>query len=372
MTDDRRFDTDFATDYADARAMFLAHATERGARLHTVAHPTERGRLGETLAIDTAAFGPPDAREVLLIQGATHGMEGLCGSGIVCALLRAGFDRIERAAQNGIKVVLLHALNPYGFSWCRRVNEDNVDLNRNFRDFSKPPADDPDYALAHPMLFPDTWPPDAAHQAQLQALIAQRGAAWWQYAVSHGQQLQADGVFFAGHAPTWSNKVLRETLRREVRGAAGLHWIDLHTGLGPSGHGEKIYGGLDDADCVRRARECWGPDVTSTFEGSSTSAMVFGTVGQAAWDECPDTVYSGIALEYGTVPFSEVLAALQFDHWVHARAPHDPTLKARAREAMQAAFAVDTPLWRRQVTEQGWRAIDQAIDHILNPSSQSQ
>lgn len=372
MTTDNRFDRDFVTDYADARALFLARATERGARLHSVPHPRERGRLGETLAIDTAVFGPSDAPEVLLIQGATHGMEGLCGSGIVCALLREGFDRIERATQQGIKVVLLHALNPFGFSWCRRVNEDNVDLNRNFRDFSKPPADDPDYALAHPMLFPETWPPSEAHQSRLQALIAQRGQAWWQYAVSHGQQLHADGVFYAGNAPTWSNQVLRETLRREVRGAAGLHWIDLHTGLGPSGHGEKIYGGLDDADCIRRTRECWGPEVTSIFEGSSTSALVFGTVGQAAWDECPETRYSGIGLEYGTVPFTAVLGALQFDHWVHARAPQDETLKAQARELMKAAFAVDTPLWRRQVTEQGWQAVDQAIDHILDPSQQSQ
>src|SRR5690606_39367139 len=32
-------------------------------------------------------------------------------------------------------VLLIHAINPYGFSHIRRVNEDNIDLNRNFRDF---------------------------------------------------------------------------------------------------------------------------------------------------------------------------------------------------------------------------------------------
>lgn len=362
---DDEFAADFIADYAPARERFLNLARQRGARLQTRPHPRVRGRLGEALGIDTAVFGPPDAQHVLLIQGGTHGMEGLCGSGILCALLSKGFERIERATQAGIKVVMLHALNPWGFSWCRRVNEDNIDLNRNFRDFSRPAAPDPDYALAHPLLFPQTWPPDAAHQARLQALIAERGEAWWQYAVSHGQQTHPEGMFHAGNAPTWSNRMLREVVRTEVRGAASLHWIDLHTGLGPSGHGEKIYGGLEDTVCLQRARECWGAEVTSTFEGNSTSAVIFGMLGQVAWDECPDTEYSGIALEYGTVPFTQVLQALQFDHWVQVRAPKDLALQAQAREGMKAAFAVDTPLWRRQVTEQGWRAFDQAVAHIL-------
>jgi hypothetical protein len=354
---------DFAPDYVAARERFLRLARERGARIHTTLLPHHRGYRGETLAIDVAVLGAPQARQVLLMHGGSHGMEGLCGSGILCGLLRTGFERVQAALEADMKVVLLHALNPWGFSWCRRVNEDNIDLNRNFLDFSRPAPPDPDYALAHSLLFPDTWPPDEAHLKRMQAVIDERGADWWQYAVSHGQRLHPEGMFFAGHAPAWSNLVLRETLRREVRGAQTLHWIDLHTGLGPSGHGEKIYGGLNDPICVQRARSCWGKEVTSTFEGSSTSALIFGMAGQAAWDECPDTLYTGIALEYGTVPFPQVLGALQFDHWVHLRAPQDAELRAQARAAMRSAFAVDTPAWREQVSRQGWQAFSQAIDH---------
>ena len=40
---------------------------------------------------------------------------------------------------------LAHAVNPFGFSYCRRVNEDNVDVNRNFVDFSRPLADSDDF-----------------------------------------------------------------------------------------------------------------------------------------------------------------------------------------------------------------------------------
>ena len=31
-----------------------------------------------------------------------------------------------------VALVLIHAVNPYGFSWIRRTNEHNVDQNRNF------------------------------------------------------------------------------------------------------------------------------------------------------------------------------------------------------------------------------------------------
>lgn len=364
MTQDALLAADFAPDYAEARARFLHLAGQREARIHSVGHPHLRGRLNEALAIDVAVFGRPDAPHVLFMHGGSHGMEGLCGSGILCALLRAGFERVQRALDADMKVVLLHALNPWGFSWCRRVNEDNVDLNRNFLDFSRPAAPDPDYALAHSLLFPDRWPASPDHEARVQAVIAERGQAWWQYAVSHGQQTHPEGMFFAGHSATWSNRVLRDTMQREVSGARTLYWIDLHTGLGPSGHGEKIYGGLPDPDSLQRTRACWGEDVTSVFEGNSTSALIFGMAGQVAWDECPQTAYAGIALEYGTQPLTQVLQALQFDHWVHARAPHDSALRASARESMRLAFAIDTPLWRQQVTDQAWRAFEQAIDHL--------
>ena len=33
-----------------------------------------------------------------------------------------------------VAIVLVHALNPFGFAWRRRWNENNVDLNRNFLD----------------------------------------------------------------------------------------------------------------------------------------------------------------------------------------------------------------------------------------------
>ena len=54
-----------------------------------------------------------------------------------CAAARCGVARCACSAA-GVAVLYVHALNPYGFSWWRRTTHENVDLNRNFHDFSKP------------------------------------------------------------------------------------------------------------------------------------------------------------------------------------------------------------------------------------------
>ncbi len=152
-----------------------------------------------------------------------------------------------RSTAPGIAVLMLHALNPYGFSHLRRVNEDNVDLNRNFVDFAAPLPVNPAYAEIHSLLLPATWPPSTESEARLGAWVAQHGRQAYQAAVSSGQYAFPDGMFYGGSKPTWSNLTLRSVLREHAARRGRLGWIDFHTGLGPRGHGEKIYAGLENA-----------------------------------------------------------------------------------------------------------------------------
>ncbi len=362
-----RPDPDFPASYAQARERFLAAARARGARVESFDNPAGPGLDGEPLATDVATLGPDDAREVLMVSSGTHGVEGYCGSGLQHALLRGGGE-LDGALEAGARVVLVHALNPWGFSWRRRVTEDNVDLNRNVRPFPVPDGPDPDYDEIHDLMLPASWPPDDANRAAIAAFVARRGAPHFQYAVSKGQWSRPDGLFFCGRAPTWSHRTLHAILRARVLGAARLHWIDVHTGLGPAGHGEMIYAGLDVADDVARTRACWGPAVTSIFDGSSTSARIAGMIGGAFYATCPGTALATIALEYGTVPFEGVTDALRFDHWVAARAPHDEALRAQARERMLGAFFVDTDDWKAAVLRQGRDAFAKAAASLRAPA----
>src|SRR5687767_5641351 len=115
----------FSGAYAEARTKFQDAAKAAGASLSSYVHP-ERGPDGGELATDVAWIGPADAAGVLVLVSGTHGVEGHCGSGAQVDWLRRG-EAAHRAPN--VAVMLIHAINPYGFAWSRRVTHENVDLN---------------------------------------------------------------------------------------------------------------------------------------------------------------------------------------------------------------------------------------------------
>ncbi len=355
----------FAQSYAEARRKFVAAATAAGQE--PVAHPHPLlGRDGELLAMDVARFGPADAPSLLILSSACHGVEGFCGSGVQNALL-ADTAFHAAAARSGVALLYVHALNPYGFSWLRRTTHENVDLNRNFQDFGKPLPHNVEYdRLAH-LLVPADWPPTPQVNAGLAEYVAEHGAKALQKAVSSGQYEHPQGLFYGGRNPTWSHQTLRHVLQDHARRCTRLAWIDLHTGLGPSGHGERIWAGADDAASIERARRWWGQEVTSIYDGSSASALLSGLMWLAVGQECAQAEYTGIALEYGTVPFERVTDALRADQWLenHPDAPH--AQRVQIKRQIRDAFYTDTEAWKSRVVEQGVQAAHQAVSGLAAP-----
>lgn len=358
----------FAASYARARVQFLEGAATAGMAITSHNHPLA-GRDGEVLAMDVALDGSPDAERLLVISSACHGVEGYCGSGVQVFAAHDAEWR-EKAHAAGVAVLYIHALNPHGFSWVRRVTHENVDLNRNFQDFTQPLPVNPAYAELHPLLLPDSWPPSEANEAAIGRFIAERGLDQYQAAVSQGQHAFADGLFYGGTEPTWSNGTLRKVLRTHGARARHIAWIDLHTGLGESGLGERIFAGEDDAHAVARARAWWDgggqTPVTSIYDGSSTSARLTGLMWGAMPQECPQATYTGIAMEYGTVPITEVVNALRADHWLHMHPDAPEALRRAIKQQMMAAFYGDTDEWRAQVITQARQAMFQAVDGLAS------
>ncbi len=356
----------FSSTYAQARVKFLEAAASAGLSVESHVHPL-KGRDGETLAMDIARDGPADAAHVLLLTSACHGVEGYCGTGVQVFALHDAEWR-AKARDQGVAVLYIHALNPYGFSHIRRTTHENVDLNRNFQDFSKPLPQNAAYREVHPLLLPPQWPPAADNVAAIERYLAQRGALAYQAAISGGQHEFAQGLFFGGTAPTWSNQTLRGVLRQHGGQASRIGWIDIHTGLGPNGHGERIYAGKDDATALARARDWWGAagatPVTSIYDGSSTSALLTGLMWTAVYDECPQAEYTGIAMEYGTVPVLDVMQALRAEHWLHQHPEAPAVLAAQIKQQMMDAFYTDTDGWKGQIISQARQSLFQAVDGL--------
>jgi len=353
----------FSSTYAQARQKFLRAASDAGLPVEAMPHP-EPGLQGEPLAMDVARDGHPNASKLLVLSSGCHGVEGFCGSGVQVAMLRDAQLR-RLAGDAGVAILYIHALNPYGFSHLGRTTHENVDLNRNFHDFAQPLPHNEAYRELHDLLVPETWPPTAENQRAVGRYVAERGIDHYQAAISRGQYEYADGLFYGGRAPCWSNLALREVLRTHGRRAGRIAWIDIHTGLGLSGVGERILAARDDAAASARATAWWSgggrTPVTSIYDGSSSSAFLTGMMFGAVYDECPQAEYTGIALEYGTVPVLETFQALRAEQWLRRHPQAPAPLAAAIRQQVFQAFCTDTDAWREQVLAQGREALVQAV-----------
>jgi hypothetical protein len=347
----------FSANYSEARAYFLQKANHTGTVVHSLVHPLT-GALGEPLSMDIVIHGAVDATRILLTTSAVHGIEGFCGSAIQAGLLE------ELSLPPGVAVVHVHAVNPHGFSHARRVNEDNVDLNRNFIKFEDALPRNEDYALIHAQLLPSNWPPDEAQNDLLKEQAQHWGERRMQKAITSGQYQFPEGVWFGGHKPTWSHISFRQVLQHHLRHATHIAWIDLHTGLGPFGHGERIFACTDTGETLQRARKWWGQAITSVDTGTSKSVPLSGPIQMAIYEECPDAEYTGICLEFGTLPLAEMIEAMRADHWLalHPEAPAE--LQAHIRQDMLQVFNPSSKPWQDQVWQQGLQAAQQAINGL--------
>ena len=101
--------------------------------------------------------------------------------------------------------------------------------------------------------------------------------------------------------------------------------------------------------------------MTSIYDGSSASALLTGLMWSVAYEEAPQAEYTGIALEYGTVPLNEVVHALRADQWLE----NHPETAAERRDAIKRqvrdAFYTDTDAWKQRIVEQGLEAARQAL-----------
>jgi hypothetical protein len=337
----------FSADYAAARERFRTSAQSAGASLDSHELPHHRGLGNESLTIDVARLGARDATSALILISGTHGVEGFCGSGC-----QVGFfaDRLYEALPPTACALVIHALNPHGFSWQRRVNEDGVDLNRNFIDFSRPLPSSAAYAPLHDWLVPREWQGPARQQADLaiQGFVQQHGLRAFQTALSSGQYTHPTGLFYGGTQPTWSARTLG-TVLEQLRGVRRVAVLDLHTGLGPAGYGEPILVPRSSAD-VERARKWYGADVRDLSADESVSAQLVGTVADGVAAALGDAEITYVGLEFGTRPMLEVLTALRADHWMYASgSANNVPLRDAIRQHMRVAFYTESPAWQTAV-----------------------
>ncbi|RQS14996.1 DUF2817 domain-containing protein [Burkholderia sp. Bp8998] len=354
-------------DFTRQRTRFLHAAEAAGATVTTHPHPLT-GPEGETLATDVAWLGPRDARRVLAVVSGTHGVEGYYGSTCQAEWLH---ERVGRALPPDVAVLMVHLINPWSTAWVRRVNEDNVDLNRNYVDFDAALPSNPGYESIHDIYTcrdfdgPERRRADERLDTQLRSL----GWSGYQALLGAGQYVHADGLYYGGRQATWSNRTLREIVAQHLRAARVAIAFDLHTGAGPFGHpmlmaiAQARYPALADAERL------YGPWLhtlltaqDAAISETGVAARATGYTSQALLDALPDTHLMQLVIECGTLPEASIHAALRDDHWLHLHGDPRDALGRRIKRALFDAFLPADPDWR----EIAWMRTRQVLDRALH------
>jgi hypothetical protein len=266
-----------------------------------------------TLCPDASA--PCRAERVFVAMSGTHGVEGFLGSAAQIGWLRHGAWKRVPA---GVSVLLLHAVNPHGFAWLRRVTEDNVDLNRNFADFAKALPRKPAYDELADAICPAQWTEDsiAAADAKLADYAARHGQRTLHRAIMGGQYTHPTGVFYGGAKPSWSRDTILRILAAYCSAAKHVAILDFHTGLGAFGEGVSYCVGDEGSAAVTRAHDVWGDDAHVMAAAPGSGVHDGYNLTGIARAIAPTAVY-GNTLEFGTYPTERMIRALRADNWLH-------------------------------------------------------
>lgn len=348
----------FSRDYPEARRKFLEAAAAANACVESVTHP-ERGPDDGELATDVAWIGPRDAEQVLVLISGTHGVEGFCGSGAQVDWLRRG----EGAAlPDGLAALLIHAANPYGFAWLRRVNEANIDLNRNWIDFGRPLPTNPGYDALADMICPTEWT-EASQQRTREALAAyerDHGSGSLRQISRIGQYTHPAGIFYGGGGPSWSRLTQTRILQTYLAGARRVGIIDYHTGLGAWGACEDIVMEPPGSAAHRRGLAWYGAATTA-----GAASGIRGDGMGAAPALLSHAEVTALALEFGTLPQPQVYLALRADAWLHAYGDPLSPEGQRMKVQIRAAYYGDAPDWKGMVAGRSLMATRSAVAALL-------
>lgn len=352
----------FSPDYTTARARFRGSALALGCRTEAWAIG-QKGPDGEELTIDLAVLGAERPSRAIVVSSGLHGVEGFFGSAVQCALLEETLGGFTPPP--GVALIFLHALNPFGFAWVRRVNEDNADLNRNMLRPDEQYVGTPEgYGELDALLNPTT-PPPAFEAFYLRAglLIAKHGLPPLKNAVAGGQYEYPKGLFFGGHGPSRTAQVLDAELPKLLSGCERVLHVDFHTGLGKRATYKLFVDHMKGSEGFQALADRFGDEETQPWEPEEgESYQIRGGLGTWCKARFPNVNYDVLCAEFGTTHILKVIAALRDENraWHHGR--RDDTRSIRATTALKEAFAPRDPAWRHACVEQGLRIVEQCIE----------
>ncbi len=358
----------FSTDYFTARDRFRELAAKREWKLESIPIPA-LGPNQEELTIDVAISPTAFSKKTIVVSSGLHGMEGLFGSAVQLRIL----NRFEELAKLPIRWVLVHSQNPFGFAHGRRVNEDNVDLNRNFllesEQYEGSPAG---YAELDRLLNPKK-PPARWEWFTPKAMlaIARYGKEKIQQAVASGQYEYPLGLFFGGHGPSRLKDILAARLSKWLGTATEVVHLDLHTGLGDWAGCNVLVDYELREELFAQLRSWLGEEFFQAYKSHKVSYRAKGGMGHWIVEHHPGINYRFGIMEFGTYRPVPILKGLRAENQAHHWGQPDHHITRQTKEHLQELFCPANLQWREQTMKTSQQLIHQVAQGLAELSATS-
>lgn len=336
--------------YSRARASFINAAKRADARLKSLPY----FESDDDLACDIAEFGASDAPALLVLSSGAHGAEGYVGSAIQTAALSTQLPK-------NCRIVMVHAVNPWGMAHWSRTDADGIDVNRNFVDHSGPPRGSDAYDLLADYFHVDEW--DLSERRTAYSALAEVATEEALNAFAAGQFHRPDGLYYGGAGPGWSRRALEPVIGPLLQGPERILWIDWHSGIGSYGERVVLNFAEPGSDVDRLARECcasaggtWpAPASLSRYEG----LLIHGMARLAP----ADTVFAGLVMEFGTGDDFHVFRADCLDRYLSHQGRNTPNYDRLRQDYARAYFPQDLD-WQSQLLSEGEKVISTALQAL--------
>lgn len=254
--------------------------------------------------------------KLLVLFSGTHGIEAFVGS----AVQRWLIDQSFMQNREDVNVLMVHGLNVYGFKNKRRVNEQNIDLNRNFViDRSVFKSDDGGYQNLNDYLNPTdlaTYGFISEVKFVLKAFlkIAKYGLENLRNSVLRGQYTYPKSLYYGGLMNVKQGDLLNQLIDKYVVGHKKVFVIDLHTGYGARGklhllaNGEKENNPLEQVFTEANEIDFGSDKKFYTVQGELLSFFIH-EINYRLKINTPEVV--GITFEYGTLDSQKTTGSIE-------------------------------------------------------------
>jgi len=361
----------FSENYSAARKKF--HKTCRQADFKVESHINFQAKAptADELAMDVVWCGSENATKVMLVTCGTHGLEAAPGAATILKWIEGG---AHQCLPDDTAVMIVHGVNPYGWAWSSRTNEDNVDINRNFLDHNSPYPENSSYGVLHELVINDDV---SSHGLEISIqkfheYSQLHGANAAIHGLSGGQFTNRHGISYGGAAPSWSYTTLTKAVCEKLVFAKKVAIIDWHTGIGDFSEPFIILEGEKHGEQFSRAASWWGEKYVHRDDifGSAGSPDYSGLLIQGLQKEIKalnNADVLSVVIEFGTYGLDSMLQALFIDRWLRSQAADSESIENTAlKTRLIERFYPSLPEWRHAILKHSERIYSQTLSGLEN------